>query len=588
MVRSTSLLRAVSKDHHILGLRSRGIDIIRNPRTNKGMAFTLPERQVLGIHGLLPPTVLTQEEQLYRTMQSFTRQPTDLDRYILLAGLQDRNEKLFYRIVSENVESMMPIVYTPTVGLACQRFGLIYRRPRGLFVTIHDRGHVFELLSNWPEESVKAVVVTDGERILGLGDLGAFGMGIPIGKLALYTALGGVKPHQCLPIMLDVGTDNEDLLDNKLYIGLRQKRERGPVYDELVDELMHAITERWGANTLIQHEDFANANAQRLLDKYQQRYCMFNDDIQGTAGVALAGLLASLRVSGKQMKDHKFLFQGAGSAACGIANFLVLQMIEDGLTEEEAVSRVWMNDADGLVVQDRPAGMSGTKARFAKDHPHLNNFEDALEIVKPSILIGACATAGVFTEKVLKNMALWNERPVIFALSNPTSKAECTAEEAYTHTEGRALFASGSPFDPVTIDGTIFRPGQGNNAYIFPGVGLGAIVCGMRRISDKVFLRAARTCADMVTELDLSQGRLYPPLSSIREISVRIAVATIQEGYDDGSATLDPEPRDKEAFVKSKMYDFRYDSFLPILYDWPEEAGFQATDQQFSNFRDMT
>ncbi|GAU98022.1 hypothetical protein RvY_09226 [Ramazzottius varieornatus] len=587
MVRSSSLLRAVSKDQTILGLRNRGIDILRNPRTNKGMAFTLPERQVLGIHGLLPPTVLTQEEQMYRTMQSFTRQPTDLDRYVLLAGLQDRNEKLFYRLLSENVESMMPIVYTPTVGLACQKFGLIYRRPRGLFLTIHDRGHIFELLSNWPEEAVKAIVVTDGERILGLGDLGAFGMGIPIGKLALYTALGGVKPHQCLPIVLDVGTDNDDLLSNKMYIGLRQKRERGPAYDELVEELMQAATERWGRNVLIQFEDFANANAQRLLDKYQMHYNTFNDDIQGTAGVALAGLLASLRISGIRMRDHKVFFMGAGSAACGIASFLALQMVIEGMTEAEALDRIWMFDADGLVVNERPAGMSGTKARFAKNHKHMSDFEEVIGEIKPSILIGACATGGVFTKNILNKMASWNERPVIFALSNPTSKAECTAEEAYVHTDGRGIFASGSPFDPVVYKGKTYRPGQGNNSYIFPGVGLGAIVAQMKHISDKVFLRAATTCAEMVTEADLEQGRLYPPLSNIRAVSLRIAVETINEAFEDGSASIDPKPQDVEEFVKSKMYDYKYDSFLPIMYDWPEEAGHEISDEKFMHFKEM-
>ncbi|XP_055334662.1 NADP-dependent malic enzyme-like isoform X2 [Paramacrobiotus metropolitanus] len=587
MVRVGSLLRAISKDHTILGLRNRGVDILRNPRLNKGMAFSLKERQILGIHGLLPPIVLTQDEQVYRTMQSYTRTPTDLDKYSFLSALQDRNEKLFYRLLSENVESMMPIVYTPTVGLACQKFGMVYRRPRGLFITIHDIGHVFEILSNWPEEAVKAIVVTDGERILGLGDLGAFGMGIPIGKLALYTALGGVKPHQCLPICLDVGTDNEALLSNKLYIGLRQKRERGPAYDELIDEFMQAVTARWGPNTLIQFEDFANVNAQRLLDKYQKHYCTFNDDIQGTAGVALAGLLASLRVSGKKMRDHTIFFQGAGSAACGIANFLVLQMMEEGLPEKEAVDRIWMNDADGLIVLDRPAGMSGAKARFAKNLPHMNDFQKSVEMVKPSILIGACATAGVFTEQILRNMAKWNERPVIFALSNPTSKAECTAQEAYTYTEGRALFASGSPFDPVNYNGKIYRPGQGNNAYIFPGVALGAIACGMKHISDKVFLHAARACASMVTAGDLDAGRLYPPLANIRSASFDIAVSTMQEAYDDGTASLDPEPKDKAQFIKSKTYSYHYDSFMPIMYDWPKEAGWEPSDEEFAKFGDL-
>lgn len=556
----------------------QGIDHLRDPRLNKGLAFTLKERQALGIHGLMPPRFKTQEQQIAVCKYSVMKYQEDLNRYLYLAELHDRNERLYFRLLSENVEELMPIVYTPTVGLACQKFGLMYRRPRGLFITIHDKGHVYDILRNWPEPDVRAIVVTDGERILGLGDLGACGMGIPVGKLALYTALAGIKPHQCLPITIDVGTNNEKFLHDPLYIGLRQKRLMGPAYDELIDEFMSAVVKRYGQNTLIQFEDFGNHNAFRFLDKYRDRYCTFNDDIEGTASVAVAGLMAARRITQKKISENVFCFLGAGEAALGIAELVVKAMLAEGTCIEDARSKIWMMDIDGLLAKGRPEGrLEGHKQHFAKDHAVVKSLHELVKEIKPSILIGASAAAGAFTPEVLKEMAANNERPVIFALSNPTSKAECTAEQAYVNTGGRCIFSSGSPFGPVTYDGKVYKPGQGNNAYIFPGVALGVIVTGIHHITDEIFLLAAQCVADHVTDEDLKKGSLYPPLHKIRECSVDIAVQIANYAYNKGIASTYPEPVDKLSFIKSNMYDYYYDCPLTTQYDWP------ATDESYDH-----
>ncbi|MCL4122650.1 UNVERIFIED_CONTAM: hypothetical protein GTU68_000379 [Idotea baltica] len=548
----------------------RGIDYLRDPRLNKGMAFTLEERQVLGIHGLIPPRFKTQEEQVDLCRKNVARYQESLNKYIYLSSLQDRNERLFYRLLSENVEEYMPIVYTPTVGLACQKFGLIFRRPRGLFISIHDQGHVYDVLRNWPESDVRAIVVTDGERILGLGDLGAYGMGIPVGKLALYTALAGIKPHQCLPIVLDVGTNRKELLDDDFYIGSRHERVTGERYDAFIDEFMQAVVRRYGQNTLIQFEDFGNHNAFRFLEKYREQYCTFNDDIQGTASVAVAGILAALVETNTKLKDHKFLFQGAGEASLGIANLIVMAMESEGVPQEEARSKIFLVDSKGLIVKDRPkGGVTGHKVSFAHAHAPMEKLEDIVREIKPTALIGAAAIGGVFTPTLLKDMASFNERPIIFALSNPTSKAECTAEEAYTNTDGRAVFASGSPFDPVTYNGRTFYPGQGNNAYIFPGVALGVICTGIHHINDDIFLMAAKALADMVTKEDLAKGRLYPPLEDIRKCSLKIATYVAEHAYRTEIASTYPEPKDKMEFIEAQLYDFHYTAALPTLYTWP-------------------
>uniref|UniRef100_A0AAQ6A338 Malic enzyme n=1 Tax=Amphiprion ocellaris TaxID=80972 RepID=A0AAQ6A338_AMPOC len=562
-----------SRSGRSVSTKKRGYDITRNPHLNKGMAFTLEERLQLGIHGLLPPCFLSQDVQVLRVMKSYETRVNPLDKYILLMTLQDRNEKLFYRLLTSDIEEFMPIVYTPTVGLACQQYGLAFRRPRGLFITIHDRGHIATMLNSWPEEDIKAIVVTDGERILGLGDLGSYGMGIPVGKLALYTACGGVRPQQCLPVLLDVGTDNQALLDDPLYIGLKHKRIRGKEYDELIDEFMQAVTDKYGMNCLIQFEDFANSNAFRILNKYRNRYCTFNDDIQGTASVAVAGILAALKITKNKLLDHTFVFQGAGEAALGIAQLLIMAMAKEGLSKEEAAKRIWMVDSKGLIVKVPSGAESYTFPCFH----HFNAAESAVGNLMNSGICPECegvaAVAGAFTAKIIKDMASFNERPIIFALSNPTSKAECTAEQCYQLTEGRGIFASGSPFDKVTLsDGRTFYPGQGNNAYIFPGVALGVIACGVRHISDDIFLTTAEAIADMVTEEHLAEGRLYPPLSTIREVSFRIAVKLINYAYKHNIASVYPEPKDKEAFVLSHIYSPDYDSFSLDTYSWPQEA----------------
>uniref|UniRef100_A0A4W5LKB7 Malic enzyme n=1 Tax=Hucho hucho TaxID=62062 RepID=A0A4W5LKB7_9TELE len=497
----------------------------------QGMAFSLQERQILGLQGLLPPKIESQDIQA-----SVTTTKT-LPRYIYLMGIQERNEKLFYRVLMEDIEELMPIVYTPTVE---------------------------------PLPVVQAVVVTDGERILGLGDLGVFGMGIPVGKLCLYTACAGIRPERCLPVVIDVGTDNEALLKDPFYMGLYQKRDRSQLYDDLIDEFMEAVVEKYGQDTLIQFEDFGNHNAFRLMRKYREKYCTFNDDIQGTAAVALAGLLAAQRAIGKPITEHRVLFCGAGEAALGIANLITMSMVEKGLTQDEARKKIWMFDKDGLLVKGRAQETDSNQEAFVHESPgDVQSFLDAVNVIQPTAIIGVSGAGRLFTHDVLKKMGTLNKRPIIFALSNPTTKAECTAEDAYTLTDGRCLFASGSPFDTVTLaDGRVFTPGQGNNAYIFPGVALAVILSGVRHISDTVFLEAAKTLADQLTDEELAEGRLYPPLSNIREVSVQMAVKVVRFVYANNMAFRYPEPKDKDTFVRSTVWDINYDSFLPDIYEW--------------------
>ncbi|XP_052000051.1 NADP-dependent malic enzyme [Xyrauchen texanus] len=564
--------KSADKNKTFVYTKKRGYDVTRNPHLNKGMAFSLEERLQLGIHGLLPPCFLSQDVQLLRVLRNYELKKDDLDRYVFLMGLQDRNEKLFYRVLTSDVERFMPIVYTPTVGLACQQYGLTFRRPRGLFITIHDRFHISTLLQSWPEKDIHVIVVTDGERILGLGDLGCYGMGIPVGKLALYTSCGGMPPQQCLPVILDVGTDNEELLKDPLYIGLRHKRLRGQAYDELLDEFMKAVTDRYGMNCLIQFEDFANVNAFRLLSKYRNKYLTFNDDIQGTAAVAVAGLLTALCITKSKMSNHTIVFQGAGEAAMGIAELIVMAMEKEGLPREQCLKKIWMVDSKGLIVKGRDY-LTHEKERFAHEHAQMKKLEDVVKELKPTAIIGVAAIAGAFTEEIIKSMASFNERPIIFALSNPTSKAECTAEQCYTLTEGRGIFASGSPFDPVTLsDGRKFYPGQGNNAYVFPGVGLGVTASAMRHITEDIFLVAAEAIAELVTEKDLAEGRLYPPLNNIQDVSFKLAVKIVEYAFKHKMSTLHPEPHDKEAFVRSLIYSTEYEEFAVDSYSWPENA----------------
>jgi len=533
---------------------ARGLALLRDPLLNKGTAFSEAERDALGLRGFLPAHVCTMQTQVERVLTNLRSLSSDLAKYVALNELHDRNEALFFRVVCDNIDEIQPLIYTPTVGLACQRFGYIFQRPRGLFIGADDRGRIAELLSNWPYP-VKLIVVTDGERILGLGDLGANGMGIPVGKLSLYSACAGIDPELCLPVMLDVGTNNEALLNDPYYIGLRQKRMCGAAYDEFMDEFVTAARKTF-PGVLLQFEDFANHSAFRLLHKYRDKICVFNDDIQGTAAVALAGLLSALRVSGSKLGEQRLLFLGAGEAATGIADLVVSAMMAEGVSEAEALRRNWLVDSRGLVVNDRP-GLTEHKLRYAHDHTPISDFLTAIETLKPTAIIGVAAVGGAFTPEVLEAMARINDRPIVFALSNPTSKTECSAEAAYRHTDGRALFACGSPYDPVKLDGKTFVPRQGNNSYIFPGVGLGAIASGSRLVTDEMFMAAARTLAYLVDEADIEQGSLFPALPRIREVSAHIAAAVAEVAYKRGLAT-GPVPNDLIGYIQSQMYDPRY------------------------------
>jgi malate dehydrogenase (oxaloacetate-decarboxylating)(NADP+) len=537
----------------------RGTALLQDPSLNKGTAFTEAERDALGLRGLLPPQVGTQELQVARVLENFRRLTTPLAKYILLEALKDRNEALFFRVIIDNPDEMMPIIYTPTVGLACQQFGHIYRRPRGMFISAADRGRIGQVMRNWPHRQAAMIVVTDGERILGLGDLGANGMGIPIGKLSLYTACAGLHPRLCLPVMLDVGTNNQALLDDPLYIGLRQRRLSGDALDEIVEEFIEA-SQRVFPGIVVQFEDFANHNAFRLLRRYRDRICCFNDDIQGTASVTVAGIFSALRVTGKRMSEQTFLCLGAGEAATGISDLLCAAMVDDGLKPEQARARCWMVDSKGLVVASR-TDLAEHKLAYAHEHASVADFLGAVEVLKPTAIIGVGATPGMFTREVVEEMTRLNDRPIVFALSNPTSKSECTAEQAYAWSGGKALFASGSPFDAVDYAGQHYVPRQGNNSYIFPGVGLGVVSVGATRVTDEMFMAAARALALHTSEADLAQGSLYPPLNRVRGVSAHIAAAVAEVAYRDELATVE-RPDDLLEFMKSQMYDPQYVSYV--------------------------
>lgn len=537
----------------------KGLALLRDPALNKGTAFTEAEREALGLHGFLPPRVHTMQEQVLRVLGNLRRKPNDLEKYIFLLSLQGRNKTLFYRVLLDNIEELMPLVYTPTVGQACLEYGHIFRRPRGIYITANDRGRVAEVLRNWPYKDIRIIVVTDGERILGLGDLGADGMGIPVGKLALYTACAGIHPSVSLPVTIDVGTNNENLLDDPLYIGLRQPRLQGAEYDELIEEFVVAVQEVF-PGSLIQFEDFANKNAFRLLDKYRKQVCCFNDDIQGTASVTLAGLYSAVRITGSGLRDQKLVFLGAGEAGIGAADLTVAALVEEGLSEEEARSRCWFIDSKGLVVQSR-TDLNTSKRSYAHDHEFLHDLLAAVESLKPTAIIGLSGQPKMFSQPVLEAMTRLNARPIVFALSNPTAKAECTAEEAYRWTCGRAVFACGSPFDPVTVDGQTFYPSQVNNVYIFPGVGMGVIACWARHVSEEMFLVAAKTLAQQVSESDLQKGRVFPPLSKVREVSAAIATATAELAYQQGLA-INPRPENLPDYIQSIMYKPEYPKYV--------------------------
>ena len=543
----------------------RGAELLHSPLFNRGTGFSAAERKAFGLRGLLPARVLSMKDQAARILENLRKKPTDLEKYVYLSDLVDRNETLFYRILIDNLEELMPIVYTPTVGQACQQYGHIFRRPRGLYLSSEDRGHLTDLIANWPIDDIRVIVVTDGERILGLGDLGAHGMGIPVGKLSLYTACAGIPPAMTLPIMLDVGTENKQFQTDPLYIGMPHPRLRGEAYDSFLEEFMQAVTARF-PKTLVQFEDFANHHAFALLQTYRDRYRVFNDDIQGTAAVTLAGLFAALRliaVEGgprRKLSDQRLLFLGAGEAGVGIADLVVSAMIEEGLSPEEARQRCWFVDSRGLVVRERD-DLAAHKLPYAHEHAPLADFPAAVEELRPTAIIGVSGQPRTFTREVIQLMGKYNERPIIFALSNPTSKSECTAEEAYTYTTGRAIFASGSPFPSVKLYGKMYNPGQGNNSYIFPGVGLGVVVSGAQHVTNEMFEAAAQTLAAQVTDDDMANGRIYPQLSRIRDVSAAIATAVAEIAFRTGLAT-EPEPDDLPGHVRQFMYNPTYDPLV--------------------------
>jgi malate dehydrogenase (oxaloacetate-decarboxylating)(NADP+) len=533
--------------------------LLHDPALYKGSAFTEEERDEFGLRGLLPPRVHSQTEQMLRVMVNVRKKSSDLERYIFMMGLQDRNETLFYRTLLDHLEEIMPIIYTPTVGLACQEYGHIFSRPRGIFVSMRDAGRVRRILENWPAKDVQVIVVTDGERTLGLGDLGADGMGIPVGKLALYTACAGIHPSACLPLTIDAGTDNEELLRDPLYIGIQQRRVRGAAYDNLMDEFVTAVQEVF-PHALIQFESLGDRTAFRVLNEYRDKACVFNDDIQGTAAVTLAGLYSALRLIERSLLDQRFIFVGAGQAEKGIADLVVEAMIQQGSTEAEARASCWFFDSQGLVVSSR-IDLAAHERPYAHDHEPIADLLSAINSLRPTALIGASGIPNAFNVHVLNRMAKINERPIIFALSTPTSRSECTAMQAYHVTGGRAIFASGNPFDDVFMEGNRFIPGQCNNAYIFPGVGLGVVTSRSRLVPNETFLVAAQALADQISESDRAEGRIYPPLREIREVSLTIATAVAEVVYDRGLAGA-PKPEDLRSYIKAQMYEPKYQDYL--------------------------
>ena len=537
----------------------RGVDLLHNPRLNKSTAFSEVEREAMGLIGLLPEGVDTDEVQLQRVHLQLSEKTTDLERYIFLSSLQDNDETLFYKTVMSDPAQYMPLVYTPTVGEACQKFNQILRRPKGLYVSIKRRGRVREVLRNWPERDVRIIVVTDGERILGLGDLGANGMGIPIGKLALYTACAGVPPQFTLPVTLDVGTNSESLLRDPFYLGLRQPRVRGTAYDDFIDEFVTAVREGY-PNCCIQFEDFANFNAVPILARYRDKTCCFNDDIQGTAAVALAGILAALRFLQNKIDDQTFLFLGAGSAGTGIADLLCQAMARDGLAVEEARRRCWLMDSKGLIESSR-SNLAEFQRSYAHPHPPVTDLLAAIQTIRPTAIIGVSTAPKAFNREVIEAMARMNSRPIIFPLSNPTSRSECTAEEAYQWSQGRSIFASGSPFAPVQFNGKTLVPGQCNNVYVFPAMGMAIYACQARKVTDEMFIEAAKSVAEQVTQENLDMGLIYPPQSAILSTSLHVAGKVAELIFERGLAGV-ARPADIKSFIQAKVYRPECRAFL--------------------------
>lgn len=533
----------------------RGVDILHDPTLNKSTAFTEAERQALGLVGLVPDITESEDIQLRRVLQQLGHKNTDLDRYIYLVNLLDHDETLFYRTIMSDPARFLPIVYDPTIGEACLKFGHIFRGPRGMYLSIKRRGMVKDVLRNWPVKDVRFICVTNGGRILGLGDLGANGMGIPIGKLQLYTAAAGVPPEGLLPMYLDAGTNNEQYLNDPLYLGLREARPSTADLYSFVDEFVEAVQEVF-PKCCIHFEDWTGVDAVHLLQRYRDHYCVYNDDVQGTAGITLAGMINATKLKGTQLKDEKYLFLGAGSAGIGLANLLCSALVAEGMTLADAQLRVHMFDVNGLLESTR-SDLVDFQKPYAHPHPPSKDFVAAIKSIEPTTIIGVSTIGGAFTQQVVETMAQVNERPVILALSNPTEHAECSAEQAYTWSKGRAIFAAGVQFPPVHLDDQTFLPGQANNFYIFPAVGMAIYATQAKRVSDEMFIEAARAVADQVPDALLKQGLLYPLQANILETEIKTAVRVAKLVFDSGLARVE-RPNDMEAFIRGHVYQPEY------------------------------
>lgn len=536
----------------------RGIELLQDPALNKSTAFTRQERDKLGLTGLVPNVTETEDVQLQRVLTHLENKSTDLDQYIYMAGLLDHDETLFYRTVMSDPARFLPIIYAPTIGEACLRYGHILRQPRGMYLSMEHKGHIAEVLRNWPEKDVRVICVTDGGRILGLGDLGANGMPIPIGKLQLYTAAAGVPPGYLLPMYLDAGTDNEELLDDPLYLGMRKRRPKAGELYAFVDEFMEAVQDVF-PNCCVHFEDWTGVDAVNLLERYRDKYCVYNDDIQGTAGTTLAAMISAALMKGTQLRDEKYLFLGAGSAGIGLANLLCSTLAQEGMPLEEARSLVSMFDVNGLLESSR-TDLLEFQQPYAHDHEPTRDFTAAIESIEPTTIIGVSTVGGAFGQQVVETMTRINERPVILALSNPTEHAECTAEQAYRWSNGKAIYAAGVQFDPVDIGGKTYRPSQANNCYIFPAVGMAIVATQAKRVTDGMFIEAARGVADQIKPEHHEEGLLYPPQSEILETEIRTAARVAKLIFDSGLARVE-RPKDLEAFIRSHVYAPQYPDF---------------------------
>jgi malate dehydrogenase (oxaloacetate-decarboxylating)(NADP+) len=533
-----------------------GIDVLLEPSLNKSTAFTEDEKQLLGIVGLVPDVTESEDLQLSRVMLQLGHKTTDLDRYIYLANLLDHDETLFYRTIMSDPARFLPIVYDPTIGEVCLKFGHLYRQARGMYLSITRRGKVKEVLRNWPQKDVRFICVTDGGRILGLGDLGANGAGIPIGKLQLYTACAGVPPEYLLPMYLDAGTNNEQYLHDPLYLGLRKTRPSKEELYSFVDEFVDAVQEVF-PKCCIHFEDWTGVDAVHLLERYRDKYCIYNDDVQGTAGIVLAGMINAAKIKGTKLSDEKYLFLGAGSAGIGLANLLCSALVEEGLTLEQAQSKVYMFDINGLLESTR-TDLVDFQQVYAHKHAPTRDFVAAIESIRPTTIIGVSTIGGAFNQKVIESMSRINEQPVILALSNPTEKAECTPEQAYTWSKGKAIYASGVQFPPVQFGGKTYLPGQANNFYIFPAIGMAIFATQASRVTDEMFIEAARAVADQVPSDLLQQGLLYPPQSNILESEIQTAARVAKLVFDSGLARVSAPVTDMVSFIRQHAYTPEY------------------------------